>query len=578
MITIDEIRDIKNYLVNDYHSARVARQLEMQNYYEDKFRVPMIKEPKYISRTGSAAWLVDAPAAHIITSNPQIFINPKIENNKAREAARNVNSLLNHWVKRVLKQSPQPIKEFTKNLLLRGEAWIHPSFNEFWDANNINDKYIPMNFGVPDPINIYGSPEECYGIPDYVIVSFKVSRKMIEYMHPELDLQTDNKVIDYFEYYDKDVRYFEAANIPLLDDGIQENVCGLVPFIHAYSGFGKSSSEGKPETLTIGRLDKVTDLLIQECAINSDIDSCLHKFAHERLDLIIPQGAEFNDRQIKENYDAGAGAFNILPLPEGSKITAGERILPSQEAFQHFANIRSRLQMEAPPIMAGLPSGTSGRQEDIVGYRFIRRFDCIVEAVEDAWGKAMDMGLLLMERVPTWLPITMYLEQPDGAKKQVKIDLEDIKLCTDTVLKLKTADPIEDDRKLMAGRTLVNDGRIDWETFLVEYAGYTPERANEIITKTIASNVINQALLPFIGRKALEKLGMTEELAQLDREQELQKEMNQKLSEKSAIGQSPQSGAGSRGGEPRNMNIQSPQGREMVDMALTQSGVRSSAS
>lgn len=565
MIDIEYIKERKEFLVDSFHSGRVAEQEKEQAFYDDTFAVDVIQSPQYLSRTGTAAWLIDGPTAHIITQNPQVFVNPIKNTDTGRESANKVNSLLNHWVSRTLKQSPQPFREFVKKLLLRGEAWIHPIYDENWAGG---DK-IPILFLIPDPLNIFASPVEEYGIPEEVVVVYERSPWLIKMKYPEWSNPKNKgekgkaETVEWFEYWRKDYRYFSADNEPVLKGGVQENILKTVPFIHAYSGFGDSSPDGKPETLALGRLRKVKDLLIQECAINSDIDSTIHKFAKPRIDLIAPEGAEGVEDGIKETYDMGAGSMNILPF--GTVLKEGERILPTQEAFQHFYNIRQRIAAEAPPIMSGLASGSSGRQEDIVGTHFIRRFDSIVEATEIAFAQALDMGKDFLKIVPGFLPITQFVEVEGKGKKIFEGDLDSV---TDCRIELKAADPIEDDRKLMAGRALKQENLIDWETFLVEYTGYTPERAAEIMEQTIADTVVmsNPILFQALAEKALENLGMHEQLERL-REQTKQQEKMSKGLEKPTKG-------GEQGGEPRQFNAQSPEAREMVDMMLSQKGAR----
>ncbi len=571
-MNLETIRERKEFL-KDYHSTRTALQIEENNYYLDTFGVPQMKHPQYISRTGTSAWLVDGPASHIVTRNPQAFVKPKKTTQSARDSAFAVNALLNYWAQRILMQIPQPYKEFVKKLLLRGDAWLHPILNERWSKDDILS--LPVLFPVPDPLNVYGSPKEEYGIPEYVIVEYQrtpweVMQKYPGWSNPKnagIDKEKKNTV-DWWEYWDKDVRYFSADDESILKGGIQKNVYGFNPWVHAYSGFGDTSPEGKPEFLAVGRLRRVKDLLLQECAINSDIDSTLHKFARPKVDLILPAGSEFDVGQIQEAYDMGAGAFNVLPLPEGAKFGEDTRILPTQEAFQHFYNIRTRIAQEAPPIMAGLPSGSSGRQEDIVGYHFIRRFDSVIESTEVAFAKALNMGMEILKVVPGFLPITQWLEV-DGKKGEKKITEADLDNTTDCKIALKAADPIEDDRKLMAGRALKKEGLIDWETFLIEHAGKTPERANEIIEKTIAEMVIlnNPILFQALAEKALENLGMHEQLERL-REQTSQQEKSKDKLQKAPVND------GARGGEERQFNAQSPEAREMVDLQLSQRGAR----
>jgi len=562
MIDLDHIKSRKRFLVEEYHGTRVKLQKEEQQFYDDIFTVPMIKAPQYLSRTGTASWLVDGPASHIITRNPQVFVEPKRNSDTSRKSADKVNFLLNNWVQIILKQTPQPFKEFVKKLLLRGEAWWHPIYDENWDKSSGT---LPVLFLVPDPLNIFASPDGSDLIVYYERSPWEIHMKYPQWSNPN-NKGNKGDTIPWLEYWTPKERYFEADGEPVLKGNIQENILGFIPYVHAYSGFGDSSPEGKPESLVVGRLRKVKDLLIQECAINSDIDSTIHKFAKPRVDVIAPEGAEGLAEELKKEYDMGAGAMNVLPF--GSELKEGERILPTQEAFQHFYNIRQRIAVEAPPIMSGLPSGSSGRQEDIVGYHFIRRFDSVVEATEIAFAKALDMGRDMLKIVPGWLPITQWVELPDGSASK-NITESDLDAVVDTRIILKAADPIEDDRKLMAGRALKGENLIDWETFLIEYAGYTPERAGEIIEQTIADTVVmqNPMLFQALAEKALENLGMTDYLEKL-RMQNAQQEQMQEGMKNTPVEQ------GARGGEARQFNAQSPEAREMVDMMLSQRGAR----
>jgi len=572
MITVNEIQQLKTYLVTDYHSNRITNQRKWQEFYEDKFKVPQIKPPLYVQRTGTAAWLINGPSAHIITKNPQFFVEPRKTTEKARESATKVNALGNHWIRRLLKQTPQPCAEFAKNLFLRGEAWYHPMVQEDWEKDS--DFTLPINFSVPDPLIVYSSGKETYGIPDELIMDFKknpytvqkvwqgkneevkkaLSEKFLEWIKGTIE----NKPVNWFEYWHRDYRYFECDGIPIFKDEIQKNIHGM-PFIHAYSGFGKDSPDGDPASLAMGRLAPVLDLLIQECAIISDIDSTLHKFAHPRVLIVLPLGTNADTKEIKKAIDMGAGTVSVveIPLPE-SRFDQSTTITPPQEAFQHYYNIRQRITTEAPPIMAGLPSGTSGRQEDIIATNFIRRFDSVAEAIESATAKMLDMGLKALNIVPGWLPINQWLEHPEG-NKDVTITKEDLDAVTESRVVLKAADPIEDDRKLMAGRALVGAGRIDWEEFLVNYVGYTSEKANEIIINSLADKALyaeGSLMLRIMELKALEKLGMGDLAQQL-----LQQGQGQ-----------PQ--VGSQGGPPRSFNQQGAASGEKIDAMLRQGGIR----
>ncbi len=567
MITVKEIRDLKEYYVKDLHTNRVANQRSAQTFYDDSFEVD-IKTPMKVSRTGTGAWLVDGPASHIITRNPQAFLKPKRQNEVCRTSQEKVNALYNHWLREIIRQTPQPLKEFVKNLLLRGEGWINPSWREDWTNESA---FIPITFFVPDPLNIYGSPVEDRGIPESLIVWQKVSALMIRRLYPKWQSEKNYKPkqsIAWMAYYDAESRYFEADGKDVEGEEIQPNILGIVPFIHAYSGFGKDSPDGDPMSQTIGRLDKVQDLLIQECEINSDINSTLRKFSQPKVDFETDLNTDIDTEQIKNNYDMSAGAANVLP--PGIRIKEGVRVQPSQETFQHFANIRGRISLEAPPIMAGLPGGTSGRQEDIVGTHFIRRFDSVVEAAEIAWAKALDMGKQILTVYPKFLPLTEWLEKPEGGEQELTIDKDDLDNVSPCEVKLKAIDPIEDDRKLMAGRALWKEGAISHKTLLIDHVGYTPDKADEEITQTIAEKIVTQSplLMELIGKHAFEKLGMKDELEALQAQQALQNKMGAAIKEQSAM-------TGPKGGPPRSFNEQrSPDAFNQVDMMLSQGGAR----
>jgi hypothetical protein len=576
MRTRAEILDFKKFVVDDFQKERRRRQLLWQEFYDDVFKVPMIQEPQYLCRTGTGAWLIDGPTAHIVTRNPQAFVYPKKISQQANDAANRVNTLYTHWLKLLLKQSPQPFKEHVKNLILRGEAWIHPMVNVGWEKGKDT---LPVIFSVPDPLNIYASPiEDAYGVPEAVCVVYNITpwymrQQFPEWKNPKSAGEGKDKpqLVEMFQYIDKDVRFWSGDGEAVLngDEGVQENILHFVPYIHDYSGFGKDSPEGKPESLVVGRIAKVMDLLIQECAINSDIDSWIHKFVHPNKTLLVPDNYDGNTKELAQELNFAAASINIVPVPVGSKFTDDAQIPLPPELTQHYLNIRARIQMEAPPIMSGLPSGASGRQEDIVGSNFIRRFDSVMEATEDAFGKALDMGRRILQTIPTYLPVNTYLETPEG-QKEVVIKKDDFDLVTDASVVLKSKDPIEDDRKLQAHLQMYERGLVNWETVLVEGYGKTPDEAKVIMQKTLAEKVLmtNPAILMAVGQEALQQLGMDARLKLL------QEELAKGGTAASPSPPSAPGGIGSQGGPPRKGNIQTPTGMEMADISTSQNGIR----
>ena len=86
-----------------------------------------------------------------------------------------------------------------------------------------------------------------------------------------LGYHRDGGYAECMEYWADTQRYFEADAEGVL--GPQENIYKFVPFVNCLAGFGRKSGSGEPADLVVGRLRKVRDLLIRECAITSSIDS-----------------------------------------------------------------------------------------------------------------------------------------------------------------------------------------------------------------------------------------------------------------------------------------------------------------
>jgi len=420
-----------------------------------------------------------------------------------------------------------------------------------------------VQYDCPNPLTVFGSPEEDYGVPQRVIVQYKVLPAAIAARYPKWKpSDTQGKYIDWWEYYDAGQRYFEGGGSPVFDDELQQNASGLVPFVHAYSGFGKRSADNKPETLEVGRLAKVADLIIRHCGIVSAIDSTIQLYSRPVRDLLVPKrgdGVEFNPKEL-EQYSMKAGSINLIHMPDGSKFQ-DPAIEPKESMFAWAAMIEAQILTEAPPIMAGLPTGTSGRQEDILSAHAIRRFDSVVDAVETSFATALDMEARILKTIPGMLPVSTWVTTEEG-EKEYQVTADDLDACMPTKVILKAADPIDDDRKIQSGILMYEKQIISHKTFLIDHRGMTPDDADQEIYSIMAESVMkSETIMNIIGKKTVERAGAEEELAQL---QEVVRAETKK-------------GVGSRGGPPRNLNIQSEAGMGQPDVNMAQRGIRAPA-
>lgn len=518
MRSVSEIRELKDWLVNDYHASRVREQLIDRDYIEDRFKLPHIKEPYAEVKLGTAFRMVNTPANHIITSNPQVYVEAVANNDTARERQKKRGSLLNHWADTLTKQNPQPYKESVKNALQRGEGWIHVVNNPNFGEQSLFEDDLPIVFSIPDPLIIFASPDELYGVPAEVIVCYDRDYRSVinryEHWGNPKHKGSGDKLVNWFEYWSPEIRYFEADGEPVTgysskmkrySDGQEPNILGFVPFVHFYSGYGKAGPEGKPEDLAVSRIRFNRGLILEKAEVRSAISSMLKLHSVTRVDVV---ETEAHQGEPKFEYSLDAGSMNLIPQGYQVKEHLGSE--PGNQVFQHAYNIDSEIENDNPPILSGITSGSSGRQDDIAVKQGNAQFESVVDNVSTAWSTAFKMGLRVLQAIPDLLPVTIRTKKPqDGVKNQVKIEVEDID-DTECSVMLKAKDPIEDKAMALQGNREQQEGIIDWETNLTKYHGFTSDEAQEIMNKAMVDKMImsNAILQNAIAIKAMRDLGM----------------------------------------------------------------------
>jgi len=519
MIKIPEILLLEDYLVSTYHSERVRQQEIDETYRNDTFTVPFIQKKSWVVRTGKGKRMIDAPAEHIITSNPQVFRSSG-KKTKADADAR-VASEMNRQARNLLWQNPQPYKEFIKKDLGRGEAWIYTPHNDSYDPDDPND--MPTKFIIPDPMIVFVDPEggERNGVPGRVVISYKRSARSVRASYPHWIWENDKKhkdnwntLIPFKMYYDEDVRYIWADGTAVLYDqngklvngeGLDKNIYGFVPLVHAYSGFGEGSIDNDPASLAYGRLRGVRDLLGELTAIKTVLNTLIHKYAHKSLDLIYDPAIGTPTGDIGKDYSREMNAFNKIGLPTGATLTVAQDQLPDEQLFRHYFDIEAEIDQEDPLGRIGTAIGTSGRQQLDAKESALRRYDSIVESAAHAFEVAFGNSLRIMENLPKMRPEILK-----------KADIGGMYVVS---LELKADDPIDNDRKASLGASLYEKGQIDLHTNLTKYQGYDDAEADDIEDNLLAERVLSsEAVIAILGKQVIEEAGMSDQLAALEEE------------------------------------------------------------
>lgn len=563
MPTVEEIKKLKEYLVG-FHSKRITQQKRDASYVDDNFGgdLDYLPQGTHIVKTGKAYRMVSAPAEHIITKKPQLYRDPVDKGDT--ESADRVAKEGNRWLRILVRQNPQPIREHVKKMLGKGEAWIYTPHNEDYDPDNPNS--LPAHFIIPDPTIVFVDPwaGETNGVPNRVIISFdriagNIKKNYRYWEWSKRGGRKDDTLVNFFMYIDNDIRYFEGDGDPLLadnkgklsnGDGIQENIYGLVPLVHCYAGFGESSPDGDPASLCISRITKVRDLIAEYTAIRSTINTLIFKYGFPPLDFYYTPGEGEIPKNFREEYSRELLAFNMVPVTGNIKepIRKGVDMLPDIQLFQHLRDIEMDIDKEDPLGTIGQAIGDSGRQQLDAKAGAFGRYDSVVENSQSSFETAIGNVLRITEKVPS--------VRPKGIKEG------DLKGNYQVQIELKAEDPVANQISSADGDRKQMNGIIDWETNLVEYQRFTKEEAEEIMDNAVIDKIIleDPVTLRMLALKNAEERGTKEEYLAIEAQ----------------LGQTKEGGIGSQGGPPRTENIQTQRGAEETDMSRAKRPIRRS--
>lgn len=551
MITVEKIKELKKYYIDElYEKTRLEQGID-QEYINDTFFVKEVRSPHVILRSGIGYEVVNSPADQIVTSNPQAYFKGN------KDITARLSSVTNQWLAMLSRENPNIFKEAVKNKLGCGESYVKVVHNEAWLLKEPRRIGLPVLLLAPNPMVIYGSPEEddCgwepnSGVPNRVIVFFERQPSDVIAKYPSWTNPKKEGKVEWLEYWDKDVRYFEADGESVLPEGIAPNPYKFVPFVRKYSGLGKSSADGELSSLIMSDIRMTRGLIKEDCVMRSDISSVMHLSAHKPKVLWVFEG-DFDETTIKENLKFGAYDISVANVPPGTRLEDLEIAPPSPEVFQHLRDIDAKIARRHPFIMAGLPMGTSGRQDDMAYLSAKKRYKTIVENTELEFATAIEMMLKICDIYPTLKPQGLH-----------KTDLKSTFQCN---VSLEASDPIERDRQMTLGERLWNggNGSIDLRTLHTQFQERTQEESAGIIANMLVDKltIYNPDVAAVMGSVFAEEAGM---------EKWLEEARRQRASLEEGLGKVPPKTSTQR----LQGEVETPLGQEMEDMSLSTKGAR----
>ena len=562
---IAEIRELfRHYETTLYSGVRNEQRID-DEYINDTFPIPEIKDPHKVYRNGIGGRMVEAPAEQLVTRNPQIFVG-----SGNQETAKRLQPQITDWIDVLRRQNPNPFKETVKNPLGRGEVFIQVVHNEDWVTDQKVRVGPPVLFIIPDPMVIYASPaEDANGIPLELFVKYERQVEDVIYRYPDWtnpkQREADGGQVQWMEYWTPTERYFEADEEAVLPTGevdasdnpvfgVQKNIYGFVPFVRRYSGFGRRAWDGKLESLIVSDIKYSRDLIRELTATRSDVASILHLFAHRPVNIIIPDDSEVDSETVAEALSLGAYDVNILKLPPGSEFKDFPVLAPTAEMFQHIRDIKNEI-IERNPFVSPGPIGSSGRQQDLSNISAKHRYETVTENIETLWATAFEMALRILDAVPT-LAKEAGLTKADVQRKDTKL-----------TVRLMADDPVERDRLATLGSRLWNsgNGEISLRKNLIEYQGMSPDEAEENIVEILVDKVtlFSPEWALVVGREFAREAGLTDAIEEA---QALQADQAQS---QKALNDLPPSTTQRIQGE-----TQTQTGFDMIDASMVSKGAR----
>ena len=503
MPDIAYIKELKNYYVTELYAKTRTEQKIDQEYRDDTFAVPEVREPHKPLRLGIGSRMVDAPAEQIITSNPQVYFMG--DNEKVVACLSKV--VNGKWIPYLKNLNPNPFKELVKDKLCRGESYIRVAQNPAWhDGDKVG---LPFLFVVPDPMTIYSSIEDndggwlpgC-GVPNNTIVYSNRLPSDVLLRYPDWEDKKQRKSkkerVEWIEYHTKDYRCFIADDEVVLEG---ENPYGFNPHIRKFSGFGRRSPDGELADLIVSDLRFSRDLIKEHCIIESDIAYRSHLAAHRPL--IVTSEGEIDEKQL-QNVSLGAYDISALGnLPPNTVLQTEINIPPPTQAEYQYASMKwSELVQRNPFLMSGFPQGSSGRQQDMSTTAAGKRYDAPIENTQLGVATAIEMALAICAKIPDLLP--------EGLSR------EDIERKYSCEVKLRADDPIERDRAITLMDRLRTTGGASLRSFLIQGRGMTQDEADDEIAQILAEKVTiyNPDVAAVLGMDAAMEMGMADKVLQ----------------------------------------------------------------
>lgn len=490
--------------------------------FEDRIDVPKGFKV-YVPPT--AYWIVQTGSNQLITDSPTVDVESVSDTEKAQKSADIEREFAEFLLKQMeIQNEVSPLKECAINIcgsgmcVLKGpifdiKAWrvlerkqgeSESDYKERVKSDNIEKRSnFPFYYRAIDPRRFYPDPS---GKRQFAFESYKRMALDVKSSWPQWDGYSNDtpfKELDWIEGWHKDWRTYLADTKAIFSKDVIPNLYGFIPYAWGYSGWGKTSPDGKPEERAVGLLNPIISALEEEARFKSAMGN------HFRQNVYQPYA---KDPTIDGDFTMGPGEIIETPVKNG--LVDGIAPFPvariNPDTFPILGSVLQDIQnTSASALLSGQgPNGdTSGYLQGILMGQGRIKFRPALNTLELMASTVIRNTLYLIKHV---------IKQPVPFAGGKIIRPDDIMEPIIINVSLEPTDPAENDRKLKSGMDLHSRKIISTRTMREDYAGVSDvEESEQILIETIKAMPQYQALLLGEAMENYEMKALVEKLKQL---------------------------------------------------------------
>ena len=520
--TVDELKK-RFEAYQTYYGQLHKDQKEMDDYYELVFKAGVPE--RYPKRMPSTArdW-IDVGVRHFTLDNPRVRVPRRNNSASAREQVEVMEAFYNFF----LHKSISVIKETSRKLLLRGEAFLKINMDDTYYASDNSEKlfHFPLYNTSPDPINTFASPAHNGVVPADVIESFFITVAEAQALCARnkwswKTKKQPNALVKWFSFVSAEWRCFMIDGKPVLDPEVQPNILGFCPYVHIDAAAGQDGYEGKPEYKYRSLIWGKRDMLKMEVRNLSQIDAINSRYAWVRfkikgdpalIDKYYPHGISTDpDELLKE-----------IPDKMEIEVMQGEQV-PSGLFTQH-----AMIQGYAlpPAVLSGMrPTGVySGEHQESLVATAKPIYKDAFKNLEIGLAVNMGMGARIAEKVYK-SPLEIKDFSDESIRSYAKITPTIIGGHYDCDVVLLAEPPEATDMRKALGKALRQAGSISLYTELTQYHDMSEKDATDEIAQIFAERAMeSEAVQNVLAKDAMDRLGMDKEKEALEEAERIEKQ------------------------------------------------------